>query len=56
MFGQSVLAPDCAQTARTPGASNPIAAPYFICASCQLWIAHTESIQRCRCFAAQATK
>ena len=38
----------CALIVRTPGASNPIAAPNFICANFRQWIRRIESILRSR--------
>jgi hypothetical protein len=38
----------CAPIVSTLGASNPTAAPDFICANYQQWIRHIENIQRCR--------
>jgi hypothetical protein len=38
----------CAPIVCTPGASNPIAAPDFICVNYQQWIRLIENIQRCR--------
>jgi len=45
----------CARIASVRGASNLIAARYFICAN---WLQSTqriENIRRCRCYAARAT-
>src|SRR5271156_900242 len=52
---RSGLARASARIARMPGASNPTAERYFICASWQRWTRRIENIRRYQCCAARAT-